>query len=269
MNPENTKPANKPPPLPSIGGGGGEKPLPKKPLISSDKIEKASSTTSSKNSAAAETTASGKGKNKTTNGDWNRYFAFINDKEREKLMQLPELEKSKKKKKKKAGGIGLPKTNQPIARSKSAKTTVERSKHDELNGRVRSESTGSNSSRSDDERGGRKESTPKSDEKQSNANDTPDSEKVEKNKNKKKKSTSSTLGNFNFNSDLDRKNSKQQKLPVYNNGFVYYRSHSSQRTECRPQVDPTSDYYLVDDFHNSLRFRTSQNNLLRSMRANL
>jgi hypothetical protein len=265
MNPENTKPANKPPPLPSIGaggGGGGQKPLPKKPSISSDKIEKASSTTSSKNSAAAETT----GKNKTTNGDWNRYFAFINDKEREKLMQLPELEKSKKKKKKKTGGIGLPKTNQPIARSKSAKTTIERSKHDELNGRVRSESTGSNSSESE---GGRKESTPKSDEKQSNANDTPDSEKVEKNKNKKKKSTSSTLGNFNFNSDLDRKNSKQQKLPVYNNGFVYYRSHSTQRTECRPQIDPTSDYYLVDDFHNSLRFRTSQNNLLRSMRANL
>jgi hypothetical protein len=58
--------------------------------------------------------------NKNKKPEWNTYFSFMNDKEKEKLMQLPDLPKPLKEKKKKMRH-----------RSKSAKDASENNKHDD------------------------------------------------------------------------------------------------------------------------------------------
>lgn len=242
--------AEKKPPLPSIGSTADKTVKAKKetenkrtrhPTKKADDVENQME----KESTTASSTSKSLKKSKKKKGahEWNRYFAFIKDKDREKLMKLPEIEKSKFKLK---------------PRSKSAKKIITHTENDH-NKRIRSKSVDFSEEVKTDNKA--MTSTPK--QVDSKTKESPDLERMPK---LRKKKTSSILGNFNFNIDLDE--SDKRKKPA-NIGYNYYRSQSSKRMQCKPQlIDEFDEFTLADEF-NTLRFRTSQNNIMRSMRANL
>lgn len=215
--------------------------------------------------------------------EWDRYFSFINDKEREKLMQLPDIEnkssaESSKTRRKKVKSLSVSsksglKSDQEQDNTNASSTNVASNVSNRSGSRKSSSSSLGDSQRSvheaDEARGA--ETEPK----------TNAPNKIRFKNLSKRKEKNYFLDNFNFNQDLDNRNARKVATSSgvkksNRDGYVYYRS-MSMRNKCEPNPfgaesdadENESRPRFLQETDESLRYKTSHNNLLRSLRANL
>jgi hypothetical protein len=222
-------------------------------------VEKASSTKSqnSKNSA-----------NKKQG--WDRYFAFINDKEREKMSQLPELPLRKKKSKRDGAKSAV-----YLKRSKSAgfnnnnrlnKIKPDQSKKKELKAVVARKTSRSPSSTSSSEN----ESSNRKSNKKGSYTDSENELDDQNFKREEKKLT--------FRDEVDNNINEQENSDTNYVKLPSFRSQNKSKATIRADsynFGSHNNYYNYRDSNdfdpqsNSTHFNSTYRNLVRSLRANL